>query len=113
MVAITQRERIWGAEEVSVYHRQPRRDALPENTNYVDSGCDLHKSCLTCPLETCRYDKPGGVRRLLSDERDSRILRLQREQRLTINDIARRCGVSRRTVFRVMARAKQGGQEKL
>ena len=47
-----------------------RRDALPEHTHYADTGCDLHPSCLTCPLVRCRYDEPGGARKLLSDERD-------------------------------------------
>ena len=50
----------------------PRR--LPEHTQYRDTGCDLHPSCLTCPLVRCRYDEPGGARRLLSDERDRTIL---------------------------------------
>ena len=86
--------------------RQPRRDALPENTDYVDTGCDLHPSCLTCPLVRCRYDEPGGARRLLSNERDRAILAEQRQGR-SISDIAAGFGVSRRTVFRVLARSRR------
>ncbi len=88
--------------------RQPRRDALPENTHYADTGCDLHGSCLTCPLVRCRYDEPGGVRRLLSSGRDSEVLELQQDGSLTIDGIARRVGVSRRTVFRILARSRSG-----
>jgi transposase-like protein len=55
----------------------------------------------------CRYDEPGGARRLFSDQRDQSILALQRTG-LGINDIARRYGVSRRTVFRVLARTRGG-----
>jgi transposase-like protein len=82
-----------------------RRDALPENTRYVDTGCEVHPTCLDCPLVRCRYDEPGGVRSLLSADRDRGILMLQ-AQGLTIESIARRYGVSRRTVFRVLARSR-------
>jgi hypothetical protein len=85
--------------------RSPRRDALPEHTSYTDSGCDIHVSCLTCPLVRCRYDEPGGARKLLSDERDRTILELRREGR-PISAIATRFGVSRRTVFRVLAHSR-------
>jgi hypothetical protein len=87
--------------------RPARRDALPEHTQYTDSGCSLHPSCLTCPLLRCRYDEPGGARRLLSGERDRSIRALQRD-RVPINSIAARFGISRRTVFRVLARQRAG-----
>jgi hypothetical protein len=90
---------------LGVLARPSRRDALPEHTHYVDSGCDLHPSCLTCPLVRCRYDEPGGARRLLSEERDRTILALQRQQ-TPVSAIAKRFGVSRRTVFRVLARSR-------
>jgi hypothetical protein len=92
----------------AVRDRPSRRDALPENTQYFDSGCDLHPSCLSCPLVRCRYDEPGGARRLISDDRDRRIVRLQREEELSIDLLASRFGISRRTVFRVLARARGG-----
>jgi transposase-like protein len=85
--------------------RSPRRDALPEHTSYADTGCDIHESCLTCPLPRCRYDEPGGARKLLSDERDRTIIELRREGR-PISAIATRFGVSRRTVFRVLASSR-------
>ena len=98
-----------GATMVEIDPRQPRRDALPEHTNYHDTGCDLHASCLSCPLARCRYDEPGGARRLLSGDRDSKVLDLQRQGGTTIDCIARDVGVSRRTVFRILARARAEG----
>ena len=86
--------------------RPQRRDALPEHTHYADNGCDLHPSCLTCPLERCRYDEPGSARKLVSDDRDRSIVRLHRQGELDIDGIARHFTVSRRTVFRVLARAR-------
>jgi len=85
--------------------RRARRDALPEHTQYADTGCDVHPSCLTCPLVRCRYDEPGGVRKVYSEGRDRAIAGLQREG-VPIDAIARRIGVSRRTVFRALARAR-------
>ena len=83
--------------------RPARRDALPEHTNYADTGCSLHPSCLTCPLVRCRYDEPGGGRSLLHQDRDQAVLKLQRSG-IPVNSIAAQLGVSRRTVFRALAR---------
>jgi transposase-like protein len=98
-----------GLRLVEMDPRQPRRDALPEHTNYRDSGCDLHPSCLSCPLVRCRYDEPGGARQLLSRDRDREVITLQRHGGRSIEQIARHVGVSRRTVFRILARARSHG----
>jgi hypothetical protein len=87
--------------------RSPRRDALPEHTQYTDSGCSIHVSCLNCPLVRCRYDEPGGARKLLSEDRDRDILNLRSEGR-PVSAIATRFGISRRTVFRVLAHDRRG-----
>jgi hypothetical protein len=83
-----------------------RADALPEFTRYRDEGCDVHPSCLTCPLPRCRYDEPGGVRALLNLDRDREIFHLRRRQGLAVETLANRYGVSRRTVFRILQRGK-------
>ena len=93
---------------IEVPERTGRRDSLPEHTRYLDTGCDIHPACLTCPLARCRYDEPGGVRGLASRGRDASILQVRSSENLTIEAIARRFGVSRRTVFRVLARARGG-----
>jgi len=85
--------------------RLVRDDALPENQEYADSGCDIWGRCLTCPLPRCRYDEPGGARQIFLRERDSEIARLRRGDGTSIDELARRFGVSRRTVFRVLRRA--------
>ena len=85
--------------------RRVRDDALPENINYADTGCDIWHRCLTCPLRRCRYDEPGGVRRLINRARDRQITRLKQEEALPVNDLARRYGLSRRSVFRILRKA--------
>ncbi|TAJ17072.1 MAG: HTH domain-containing protein [Dehalococcoidia bacterium] len=81
---------------------QVRSDALPEHIEYRDEGCDLFASCLTCPLPRCRYDEPGGVRAMMNRERDHQIRALREDPSLSVDDIADRFGVSRRTVFRAL-----------
>ena len=74
---------------------------LPENAQYRDDGCDLHPSCLSCPLPVCRYDIPGGKRAVLNLYRNERIVRLRRDY--TVLVVAGLMGVSARTVVRVSA----------
>jgi len=83
--------------------RQVRSDALPEHLDYRDDGCDLFPSCLSCPLPRCRYDVPGGVRALLNRERDHQIRILREDAGLSVDEIADRFQVSRRTIFRALA----------
>ena len=91
--------------------RRTRSDALPEHIEYRDEGCDLFASCLRCPLMRCRYDVPGGVRTLLNRERDHQIRMLRDESALTVEAIAERFRVSRRTVFRALQPRRQGCDE--
>ena len=90
--------------------RRPRSDALPENTSYRDTGCDLYPSCLRCPLPRCRYEEPGGAPAMLRTGRDAAIVRLAREQKLSVDELAARFGLSRRTIFRVLRAAREHGQ---
>jgi len=87
--------------------RRVRRDALPEEIQYRDDGCDIHSQCLTCPLPRCRYDEPGGVRAMLNSYRDRQILAL-RADGAAVDQIADRYSLSRRTVFRILSTA--GGE---
>jgi len=98
----------FGLDELGVRRRekaerQVRSDALPEHLEYRDDGCDLFPSCLSCPLPRCRYDMPGGVRALLNRERDHQIRILREDAGLSVDEIADRFQVSRRTVFRALA----------
>ena len=78
-----------------------RGDALPEVTRYRDDGCDIHPHCLTCPLPRCRYEEPGGLKGMLNAMRDRQIVEL-RARGISVEDIADRFGVSRRTIFRIL-----------
>ena len=100
------------AERPAIYEpgtalRRVRRDALPEEIQYRDDGCDIHSQCLTCPLPRCRYDEPGGVRAMLNSYRDRQIMAL-RADGAAVDQIADRYSLSRRTVFRILSTA--GGE---
>lgn len=81
--------------------KQPRPDALPENSHYHDDGCDVAPHCLSCPLPACRYDVVGGVRTMRNEVRDEAIIGMNGGG-ATIDAIPARYGVNRRTVFRVL-----------
>ena len=78
-----------------------RGDRLPEETRYKDDGCSVHPTCLTCPLERCRYDDSRGLRAILNEPRDLSIFEL-RQRGVQVPELSRRFGLSRRTIFRVL-----------
>lgn len=83
-----------------------RRDALPEHMSYRDEGCELAPRCLDCPLPRCKYDEPGGARRLVTERRDEALVETWRRERPPIHELARRYGISRRSVFRILRAAR-------
>ena len=85
--------------------RKVRLDALPEHVAYRDGGCDLAPCCLRCPLARCRFDEPGGARKLVQGVRDDAVL-VRRGEGLGINALASEFGISRRSVFRILARGR-------
>jgi hypothetical protein len=80
-----------------------RIDALPEHSEFQDGGCSLSPTCLRCPLVRCRYDEPGGARRMIKGSRDLTLQRF-REDGTGIDALAAQFGLSRRSVFRILAR---------
>lgn len=87
-----------------------RIDALPEHTDYADTGCKLYPSCLQCPLPHCHFDEPGGSAAQLRGGRDATILRLAARGDLTVARLAEMFGLSRRTVFRVLRSGRERGE---
>lgn len=93
-----------GAVAVPVTEQQAARRAprLESDWYYRDDGCEVAPKCLECWLPKCRYDTPGGARMHHIAVRDAEIVRLHA---IGTNpaEIAERFGVSKRTVFRVVA----------
>jgi hypothetical protein len=87
-------------------------DLLPEQTVYRDEGCG--NGCvrsLECPFPRCRYDDPLLWQRTERDQRDAKIVAARRREGLSVDDLASRFGISRRTVHRILARSRQEGRQ--
>ena len=77
-------------------------DLLPEATGYKDDGCFVHPQCLSCPLPRCIYDEPDGGRAMLKALRDGLVRRAHREERLSIEELAERFSLSKRSIYRIL-----------
>ena len=77
-------------------------DLPPEYCHYKDEGCELAKSCLNCPFPGCIYDEPGGKQRLLKRQRDREIVRLFKQEKKGVKELAVIFGISQRTVQRAL-----------
>lgn len=101
----TEHARLGGLETP---RREPRADTLPENHTYTDEGCEVSPACLRCPLPQCKHDEPGWYRREQRAERDRTMSRLRSREGMSVAQLARRFGVSKRTVFRALHRVNGG-----
>ncbi len=88
-------------------------DLPPEYHHYRDEGCEVatacsgHQSrCAECPFPSCIYEEAGGKRRWLKKTRDREMLRQFTAEGKGIKELALAFKVSRRTVQRVLKRAR-------
>ena len=94
------------AEERHANGRKIRKEALPEDHDYKDTGCELAPSCLSCPFPQCHHDVPGGARELVLRTRDEAI-RARWKEGANADTVAAEFGVSRRTVIRVTSELRR------
>ncbi len=96
-----------GDTQTSLPLGQAYSNAYPEGTDYRDEGCDLHPACLTCPFERCKYDIPSSERSDVTFNERLEQVRALHGRGLTVKAIAKHLGMSRRTVFRYLARGRE------
>jgi hypothetical protein len=82
----------------------PRRDALPEYSDYPDTGCQYWSACLSCPFERCRFDADRVEAERLWNMQQALELRAQG---LTVRTVAAKLELSERTVMRLLADSKK------
>jgi len=82
------------------------QDLPPEYCHYKDDGCELADSCLNCPFPDCIYAQPGGKQLWLKGLRDKEVLRLFTTRGKGEKELAFMFGVSRRTIQRMLKRAR-------
>ena len=86
-------------------------DLLPEYCHYRDEGCEFAPSCLNCSFPYCLEDVPRGKQYQRKESRDLAILEVFRADGTTLGGLARKFGVSKRTVQRVLRRARSSIQQ--
>ncbi len=86
-------------------------DSVPEFYHYEDSGCEVSRSCLRCPLSRCKYDDPVWFQPHRRMARDLRVWQPIQREDLTADQAADRFSVTVRTVFRIMRRCRDAGEE--
>ena len=72
--------------------------------HFVDDGCEVSRSCLSCPLSRCRHDAPNWYGWHLRRARDYRVWEAVRRLGLTSEEAADRFGTTPRTIQRIAAR---------
>ena len=81
-----------------------RSDALPEDTDFPDTGCSIAPRCLRCPLARCIEEEPqrAAARLAAFARRNREIAYIYRRYHPTIDMIATTYGLTRRQVFRIV-----------
>jgi hypothetical protein len=82
-------------------------NTFPEVYYYTDNGCEVSKSCLSCPIPQCKYDDPIWFQQYQRHGRDLKLLTVMHLEGLTVEKTAERFSVTVRTVFRIMRRRRQ------
>jgi hypothetical protein len=86
-------------------------DTVPEFYHYEDTGCEVSRSCLNCPLPRCKYDDPIWFQRQRRLTRDLKVLTTMHLEGLTVEAAAERFSVTVRTIFRIMRRCREAVTE--
>ena len=74
------------------------------STHFVDDGCEVSPSCLTCPLSRCKHDAPKWYSWHLRRVRDYQVWEAVRRLGLSTREAADRFGTTPRTIQRIAAR---------
>ena len=81
---------------------------------YADHGCSYAPSCLNCPFDVCRYDRGFAGNRVSKAingvERDKQITAM-RVNGMQVEQIDSVCGISGRTVARILSRRGPSGSD--
>jgi len=84
-------------------------DRSPLSATYLDRGCHVHPSCLSCPLPVCILDDPRAKQRAAVPAQRRHLARLLRSG-LSVKDAAPIVGISVRKAFRLLHRVDKLAQ---
>lgn len=84
-----------------------RRRRDPEMTNVPDRGCaGVSNSCFTCPLPMCRYEHPDGLRGILVEARNAKLLQ-KFDQGVPVLELVATFDLSERAVYRAIQQKRE------
>lgn len=84
-----------------------RRRGDPEIPRVPDTGCaGVSNSCFQCPLPMCRYEHPDGLRGILVEARNAKMLQLF-DQGASVQALAATFDLSKRAVYRAMQQKRE------
>ena len=75
-------------------------------THFLDAGCEVSPSCLTCPLSRCKHDAPEWYGWHVRRARDYRVWEAVRRLGLSTREAANRFKTTPRTIYRIAERVK-------
>ena len=74
--------------------------------HFVDDGCEVAPSCLSCPLSRCKHDAPDWYGWHLRRARDYQVWEAVCRLGLSTREAADRFGTTPRTIYRIAERVK-------
>jgi len=86
-----------------------RKAEVIDFTTYTDTGCQIWRACLSCPLETCIEELPAGVASLRGKVRHLLARRLLSEG-ASVKAIASVFGVSSRRAYSILGGVRETRQ---
>ena len=88
-----------------------RRIREPVIDHYADTGCEVARTCLECPLSRCKFDDMAWFTTYRRLARDFRIVAAIHSEGLSVKEAAQRFSVSPRTIFRILNRSRRAMRE--
>ena len=88
-----------------------RRSKEPGIVHYADTGCEVARTCLECPLSRCKFDDMAWFNSYRRLARDFHIATAIHSEGLSIKEAAQRYSVTPRTIFRILNRFRRAMRE--
>lgn len=88
-----------------------RRNKEPGIVHYADTGCEVARTCLECPLSRCKFDDMAWFNSYRRLARDFHIATAIHSEGLSVKEAAQRFSVTPRTIFRILNRCRRAMRE--
>ena len=87
------------------------RSREPVMVHYEDTGCEVARTCLECPLSRCKFDDMAWFITYRRLAQDIRIAAAIHSEGLSAKEAAERFSVTPRTILRILDRSRRAMRE--